>query len=104
MANLEPRRSQDGLQIAKDAPTEAKIHQHKSRYASMLKNLKNTMVFHYFRGPTTPKMDQDAPKRSLIWLKIAPKWSQDGQVGAKMAKLERRWSQHDPKIAKDAPT
>ena len=70
----------------------------------MLKTIKNITVFHYFRGPTTPKMDQDAPKRSLIRLKIAPKWSQDGQVGAKMAKLEPRWSQHDPKIAKDAPT
>ena len=44
-------------------------------------------------------MKQDAPKKNLIWLKIAPKWSQDGQVGAKMAKLEPRWSQDSQRCA-----
>ena len=53
-------------------------------------------------------MSPNASKRSLTWLKKAPRWpswNQDGevgakieptwpQVGAKMAKLEPRWSQH----------
>ena len=90
-------------------------------------------------APGWSKMRQHEPKRSLsclTWPKRAPRsprWSQDGQVGAKMeptwrgkvgprwpswsqdgprerqdrakmAKLEPRWSQHGSKMAKDEPT
>ena len=47
MAKLEPRWSQDGAKIA---PRWPKMRQHRPTYASMLKNIKNTVVFHYFGG------------------------------------------------------
>ena len=47
MAKLEPIWSQNGAKIA---PRWPKMRQHRPAYASMLKNIKNTMVFHYFGG------------------------------------------------------
>ena len=47
MAKLEPIWSQDGAKIA---PRWPKMRQHRPTYASILKNIKNTIVFHYFGG------------------------------------------------------
>ena len=68
-----------------------------------------------------PKTCQDRPKRAPRWSQdghvganMDPRWPQDGQRcakiglielqdGAKMAKLEPIWSQDGTKMAKDAP-
>ena len=78
MAKFGPRWSQDGAKIA---PRWPKMRQHRPTYASMLKNIKNTMVFHYFGGRQggqrlenpAPRAARRAQARTHFVRSIAPR-------------------------------